>query len=332
MSIRLHLILMAFCFIASAFFSGTESGVLSVSPARLLHLVRNGLTSATILSKYIKDLQHFLATILVGNNLFNVMLSTLSARVAHLLFPGHHLDQMLWACLIAGMLLVFSEYLPKLFFTTRPLRRTLRVVWVFQSVERILWPLTQLVLLLTRWFVPRSGQTPEFLVTREYIQDVVSDPNDGSRLTTVERQMIHRVLALQSKTAQQIMTPLDQVIHTKEQASLQTCFRKVQESGYGRLPVFSEDGTRCVGIFTTLDVFTLNADIATAQVGAFMRPPLFVQADTKADDLLPLMRKSRQHMAIVRDGEQKVLGLITEENILGQLTSGLPITSATVTR
>jgi CBS domain containing-hemolysin-like protein len=326
MSVELHLLAILLCFAASAFFSGTESGLLSINHARLMHLVRSGSGVAKLLNEYVSDLQRFLATILVGNNLVNVMLSTLSASLAQLCFPRHTVVQAVWATGMAFLMLVFCEYLPKLFFTTRPLRRTLLVARVFYVVEKLLTPLTALVLFLTKWLVPknRNASDQRFFMTREYIQNVVSDPKDGSRITAVERLMINRVLTLQTQTATQVMTPLARVSRTTEQAALSACYLQVRDSGHVRLPVFSEDGSRCVGILNALDVLSSAPDAEQAHVREFMLPPFFVNGDVRADDVLPLMRKNRQPMAVVRSAQGgAVLGIITEENILHALTGNL---------
>ncbi len=326
MSAELYILAIPLCFVASAFFSGTESGSLSINHARLMHLVRSGSKAAKILSGYLSNLQRFLTTILVGNNLVNVMLSTLSASLAQLCFPGHRFLQTVWAVAMAFTMLFFCEYLPKLFFTTRPLRRTLWVARVFYVVEKLLTPLTFLVLMLTEWLVPkgRKGADQRFLMTREYIQNVVSDAKDGSRITAFERLMINRVLTLQSQTAAQVMTPLARVTKTAGPSPLEVCFRAVRDSGHVRLPVFSEDGARCIGVLNVLDVLASAPDPEKKRACDCMQPPFFVNADERADDVLPLMRKNRQPMAIVRRRDcDAVLGIITEENVLYALTGSL---------
>lgn len=326
MNASLMILAILFCFGAAAFFSGTESGMLSVSHARLMHLVRAGKFEAKLLSGYLQDLQRFLATILVGNNLASVMLSTLSASLAQFCFPGQRMLQTVWAVTVAFMMLFFCEYLPKLFFTTRPLRRTLLVVRPFFVVEKLLTPLTVLVLFLTEWLVPkdRKGMTHRFLMTREYIQNVVSDAKDGSQITAFERLMINRVLALQAQTAAQVMTPLPRVTRTVANSPLRDCFQLVRDSGHVRLPVFSEEGDRCLGVLNVLDVLTISSAPEQGRACEWMREPFFVYADERADDVLPLMRKNRQPMAIVRTrADGAALGVITEENVLFALTDSL---------
>jgi CBS domain containing-hemolysin-like protein len=326
MNAELHVTAIILCFAASAFFSGTETGMLSVSHARLVHLVRAGQRKAVILNRYLSDFQRCLASILVGNNLVNVMLSTLSASLARLCFPSSPLVQAVWGVGMAFMMLFFCEYLPKMFFTTRPLRRTMLVIDVFHVIEKILAPLTSAILFVTKWLVPndRKGAGQRFLMSREYIQNVVSDDREGSRITAFERLMINRVLALQSQTAVQVMTPLNQVTTVTASMPLQDCYQRARDSGYVRLPVFSDDGARCVGVLDVLKGLASTPDPAKTRVEACMQKPFFVDAGKCADDVLPLMRKYHYPMVIVRgSGENDVLGIVTEENVLLALTGSL---------
>ena len=325
MSIELTVLLLIICFMASFLFSGTETGVISVNRARLMHLVRNGVRTAKVLSYYRNNLQHFMATVLVANNLANVMLSVLSASLAKMLLPQHNGLQTAWAVGVACMLLFFSEYLPKLFFSSRPLRRTLMVIPVFQVVDKVLYPLAKCVLFITELVMPKAKnkEGENFLFTREYIEDVVTNPNEGAQITSVERAMIHRVLGLHDKTASQIMTPVETLVCVTEEMKMRDCFQKVRDSGFVRLPVFTSDGSRCVGVLSVLDVFAIAPNPADVPVRTFMRPPIFVDPAMPADDLLPMMRKKRQHMVFVRNAERKVAGIVTVENILSMLTGNL---------
>lgn len=325
MKAELHILALLFCFMGSAFFSGMETGTLCINRARLAHMVRSGSRAAAMLDKCLSDMQSFLATILIGNNLMNVTLATLSAGLAQIYLRDYPAAQTVWQIAMAFMVLCFGEYLPKLFFTTRPLRRTLFVIRAFYIIEKLLAPLTSLVLLLTQWMTPKSGAGDQrFLMTREYLQNVVSDAKDGSRITAFERMMINRVLTLHSQTAAQLMTPLPRVTKTTSAALLSECYALVRDSGHIRLPVFDLEGKACVGVLNVLDIMIAPPDPDRTRAADCMQAPLFVEADLQADDVLPLMRKHRKHLALVREKNSgPVLGIITEENVITALTCSL---------
>jgi len=325
MSVQLHILGIMLCFVFSSFCSGLEIGVLSVNRARLLHYVREGLKAAELLESYLQNAQSFLGSILVGNNLSNVILSTLSAALAQQLFAENTYFQSAWAVFMAVMVLVFCEYLPKLFFESRPLRRTLPLVSVFSIVEKVLRPITKMVLFITRWVVSGKGgeSKNKLVVTREYLQDVVSDKKRGARISAIERLMIKRVLDLQNHSAGDIMTPLAEISKVSENTPLKECYRRVQECGHVRLPVFSANGKKCAGILHVLDVLSFVPDPEITCAGSYVQPPFYVSSDIRADDLLPLMRRNRQPMAFVRTKTAEVIGVVTEANILSLLTADL---------
>jgi len=313
------------CFALSAFFSGMEIGALSVRRARLLHYVRDGIKAAERLESYLLHSQKFIGTILVGNNLANVILSTLSAALGQQLFAGSSSRQSVWAVFMAVMVLIFCEYIPKLFFESRPLRRTLPLVSMFSIFDTLLSPVTRLILFITQWVIPskRHKSGNKFLITREYLHDVVGNKENGSNITAIERLMIKRVLVLQSLFAAEIMTPLEHVYRVQKNTLLKECYSIVRSCGHVRLPVFSEDGRTCVGVLHALDVLAFAPDPETTRAGRYMQPPFFVNYDVHADDLLPLMRRNRQPMAFVRNKQAEVIGIVTEASILGLLTADL---------
>ncbi len=323
-----------------AFFSGFESGITSLNRARLVHWAREGVASAKRLLRCSDDMQQTLATVLVGTNLASVAVSTFSATLSERLLLGTRhakLWETVWAGGMALTILYVSEYLPKLFFSSRPLRRTLPATRVFVPLQVLLAPLAKIVFWATDFLVPKPKDEEErrFLVTRQYIDDVVQDEKDGAKITSVERTLIRRVLHLQDQTAASIMTPRDRMTMVLENDTLAECFERVRQTGHVRLPVFDTSGTRCVGVFSILNAYSKTTSLddplpLSAPVREFMRPPVFVDADIAADDLLPLMRERRRHMLIVRNaggqgnnGAEEVLGLLTTENVLNVMTSAL---------
>lgn len=340
--------LLPLCMAASAFFSGIESGMLSVNRARLIHWVRSGVRPARRLQLYLNDPERFLAAILVGNNLVNVVISTLSASLARGLFAGRPAAPALeaaWAAAMAFAVLYFCEYLPKLFFRTRPLRRTVKACRAFFYADILLTPLTRLVLLATRSLSPRPRRNkagnpagaPEdpaagrrrgaFLMTREYIEDVVSDTRAGADISVFESVMIRRVLKLQNLCAAGIMTPIERAARVSADMPLAECFRIVRETGHIRIPVLSPDGSRCHGIINALDELAAGTDPRSARCGERARPAPFVRASEPADNLLPLMRRRHSPVLFVTDEKTgRAAGIVTEAAILNILTTApLPL-------
>ncbi len=181
----------------SAFCSGSESGFFSVSRGRILHLAREGSQAARSLQTHLANMSRTVTAILVGNNIANVTFSSASAALAAYLYADSALAQTLWSIGAACVVLYCGEFLPKLFFSSRPLTRLLLIAPIFRVFVWVLSPLTQTALWLTSLFMPKT--TPQERVTMNDLVRILQDRKDGVRLTDFESALISRILVMRRK-------------------------------------------------------------------------------------------------------------------------------------
>ncbi len=324
MTLPIELGLILACMLSEAFFSGMETGVISVNRLRLLHLVRNGSRGAQILEGFLRETDRLLGTTLVGTNLSMVVVSTLAARTAERHWGNA--GQAVAGVVISLVVLVGCEYIPKAWFNSRPLARCIPLAFLLRASEKLLRPLAALVLSVTHWADPRrrkhDSRSP--FVTREHLQILARDSEASGQISTFERLMINRVLDLQLQTAADLMMPLERVIRVQPDTSLQACAELVRRHGHLKLPVFDAGNTNCVGVLYMQEVLARSGDLERATAASLMRPPFFLADTLRADDVLPVLRRNRQHLALVRDGQGRVRGIVTVENGLKALMGNLP--------
>ena len=309
------------CHVLAAFFAGMETGVTSLNRLRLLHRARNGSSTARVVEGYLRDTDRLLATALVWGNIVNVVISTLAGGLA-----SRHWGpwgQTAAAATVSVTVLVFGEYLPKAWFYSRPLERCLPLAHLFRAAEFLVRPIGVAIMAVARWILPRPRYAQRPAVSRENIARLVRESEAKGQISAFERLLIDRVLALQLQTAADIMTPLSRVSMVHPDTPLKECGRIARESGHLKLPVF--DGGTCAGILRLRGMLARAAsdDEGTAAQG--MVPPFFVDAATRADDVLPLLRARQRHMAIVRDAAGVALGILTVEDCLGALVDDIPV-------
>jgi Mg2+/Co2+ transporter CorB len=192
------LLLAAFAALAfSAFFSGTETGLLSVSRERILHLAREGGRKARLVQAALADMGRTTTTLLIGNNIANVSYSSATAALATELFSTNATANLIWSFFAAFMVLYFSEFIPKLLCSTRPLRRSLLLADLFRWVSFVLTPLTVTAMKLTDLFVP--AREPKYKLTTADIIRILEDRKDGVCLSDIESALITRILVLRVK-------------------------------------------------------------------------------------------------------------------------------------
>jgi CBS domain containing-hemolysin-like protein len=320
MNVPIEFMLIPVVLFGSWFFSGIETGIISLNRHRLLHIVRSGSHRAKLIEGYLLDNQRLFGTTLVGNNLCNVVVSTLCGSLSARAWGP--VGQSATSVLLALVILVFCEYFPKIWFASRPIQRCLRFAPLLRVVESLLYPLSFLAVSVTRMMIPQKKERSPF-VTREHIQTLAQGSEDGGEITAFERLMIKQVLDLQLKTVEQIMTPLSRVVAAAPDDTLAACLDRVRGAGHIRLPVIDPETHACLGILDTFEVLTGGSPNPSGQARDHMIPPFFVNADLHADDVLPLLRRHRQTLAIVRDpASGAVKGIVTQNTILTTILSG----------
>lgn len=319
------ILLILLCMVCGAFFSGMETGVISINRMRLRHRVREGSRRAIILESYLGDTDKLLGTTLVGTNLCLVMVSTMTASLS--LRYGNETIRSIAAAVMGMVVLTFCEYLPKSWFHARPLDRCLRFAPLLRFFGRFLYPVGRLLTLATRWTVPGANSGPlrrGLFVSREHLRHIARDSEQWGHLTALERGLIDRVLRLQDRTAGKIMTPARDMITVDRTDNLGQFYDKIRKHGLIRMPVRDSTSGEFVGI---INLFYLTGskveDQRTTRIEQYMRPPLFVPEAMPADDILPVLRRHRQPMALVRDQAGRVTGLVTTEDVLKQIAGTL---------
>ena len=203
-AILLALALTAFC-------AGVETGFTSVSRGRILHMAREGSAAAKIVQGALGDMSRTLTALLVGNNLGGVVFSSASAALAARVCAGSLSAQAVWSFVAACVMLAFGEFLPKLFCSARPLRRTLRAAAAYRVFNGTFAPLTALAVAVTGLFA--GGPRTRERVTPDNLLRILQDRKDGVRLTDFESALIARILVLRVKgkpvTADALLSALD---------------------------------------------------------------------------------------------------------------------------
>ena len=187
----------------SAFFSGTETGFLSVSRERILHLAREGGRKAKIVQDALSDMGRTMTTILIGNNVANVSYSSATAALAAELFARDSVANVVWSLFAAFLVLYASEFMPKLLCSARPLRRSLLLAGPYRVISAALSPLTAIAMKLTDIFMP--DKDPKYSLTTSDLMRILEDRKDGVCLSNIESALITKILVLRVKGRK--MTP-----------------------------------------------------------------------------------------------------------------------------
>jgi CBS domain containing-hemolysin-like protein len=321
MSIELMIILG--CLLGTAFFAGIETGVISINRMRLRHKVEQGDASARIIERFLEHPDRLLGTTLVGTNLCMVVASILAASLGERFSPVW--GQTVVGCFMTLFILVFTEYLPKAWFQSEPLKRCLPFALPLRWGFWLLRPLANAINWITQWLLPASmkGEPPRTLFsTKDEIDLLAQESEAHGTLSAKQRIMIRRVFELSGKLARDIMTPRQQMSAVVDTAGVTDLSALVRHTGHTRFPV--QDGSGAFhGTVNFFEVVAETANDASTRLDAFVRPPLFVPETTPMMETFAKMRLARADMCLVVDAQSTVTGLITSQDVLEEIVGKL---------
>ena len=315
-----EVILLLFCLGCGAFFAGVETGVISINRLRLQHLVRRQVPGAKTIRHFLTHSDLLLGTTLIGTNLSYVVSSVLAASIGRRLYGG--IGAAAAGVGLVVVVLVFCEYIPKAWFQAAPARRTLPCAGLLRAAAWILRPFSFLVNLIIRWALPRrdaKGVEDKMLVTREELLHLAREGERSGVLTKHESEMIHGVFDLTHKTCGALMTPRDKMAFVPATAAPAEILALARVREFNRLPVYDSDQKSFVGVVHVFDVLADDAP-AGKTAADYLRPPQLVAAYLPVDHLLPRMRVTRSPLFLVTDDRYEVIGLITLEDVLREVT------------
>lgn len=219
--------------------------------------------------------------------------------------------------------LVFLQTIPAALAATDPERAMRLVNFPLRVLDLLLRPFTLIygrLASLAVGLIPRR-QSPDQIEAEEDLQAFVEELGERSEsLEAQEREMIRRIIGLESTTVREIMVPRPDIIAAEADAPLATGVDLIMQSGVSRIPIYEETIDNTVGVVYAKDLLrALHEADAPATLRALARPPHFVPESKKIDDLLKEFREKHVHMAIVVDEYGGTAGLVSLEDLLEEI-------------
>ena len=305
-------------FVLSGFFSGSETALFSLSSIHRDRLRREGATSGKRVLRLLEKPSHLIVTLLMGNEFVNVSISAVTASVFANLFPG---NRWLPVLVLTVALLFFGEITPKSVAISRPIVFSRMVSAPLLFIYWLITPVRFLVEKLVGTLASFLGgnvleQRP--ITEAEFRQLATIGAREGA-LEEDEAQMIHRVFDLGDTNVDSIMTPRTEIVSLSHSTRLSEVVEQFPVQRFARLPVYDQTIDNVVGILHVNDLLRHKLAGENPTLAHICRPALYVPISMKADDLLALFRAHRIHLAIVIDEYGGTAGLVTLDDVLGQL-------------
>jgi len=315
----LLILLFVVCLLLSAFFSGSEVALISITRAKVRTLVNEGRKGAERLAALKESPNHFLITILIGNNIVNVAAAAIATAITISIFGDIGVG--IATFVVVLLLLFFGEIGPKMYATRHTERMALTISGPILLLSRVLSPLV--------WFIEKvTGRlgvsVTEPMVTEEEIKEWIDVGKEGGTIEQEEREMLYSVLEFGDTIAREVMTPRVDVALIEDTTTLDSAMRLFNETGFSRIPVYREQVDNIIGILNVKDVFSaVMAAKKDAPIKDLMYDAFFVPETKKIDELLKELQLRKVQMAVVLDEYSSFVGIVTVEDILEELVGDI---------
>jgi len=309
--------------VCSAFISGSEVAFFSLSPGNIDELTHNRSRNSSAALNLLGKPEELLSTILIANNFVNVGIVLLSAYVSNQLFDFSDnpiLGFLLKVVVITFILLLFGEILPKVYATKANVRFTLLMAIPLTICEKILRPVSILLIKITSLFKRRRGQK-EPGISKGELSEAISLASGENK---DDEKILKGIVKFGNIEAKEIMRPRIDIMAIDIKTPFKDVISQIIESGYSRIPVFSNTFDNVQGILYVKDILPHYHKPVTFKWQSLLRPPYFVPESKRINDLLEEFQTKKIHMAIVIDEYGGTSGIITLEDILEEIVGEIP--------
>jgi CBS domain containing-hemolysin-like protein len=305
--------------VASAFFSMSETVFSSANAIRIKTNIEDGIAGS---KKAFWIIEHFdltITTILVGNNLANIALVTISVNFWSSIFVGQEvLVNYMNTGVMTIIVLIFGEILPKSFARNYADNIAVRISGVFYYIILILRPITWGFLKLKGWIV-KDNLEERVSVTGDELETIIDTMEEEGSIDEDEAEMLQSVLDIQKQKVYEIMTPRVDMVSIASDMDIEEVKKIFFAHQFTRIPIFEGNRDNIIGVLHERDFFTKLIKGQKVQIKQLMKEPFFVSKSMRVDTLIETLQRENTHMAIVSGEYGGTSGLVTMEDALEEL-------------
>ncbi|MBE6585461.1 MAG: HlyC/CorC family transporter [Ruminococcaceae bacterium] len=317
-----HIIIMAACLILSAYFSATETAFSTMSKTRLKTLAEKGNKRASLAVKLSDNYDKLLSTILIGNNIVNILLASLGTIVFIGLLKDEELGSTVSTAAITVVVLLVGEITPKTAAKNRP-----EGFAMFSApfIQFLIWILTPISFLFNLWqkLVNKIFHKDEDAKTsQEELLMIVDEVEQEGSIDNDEGDLLRNAIEFTERKAEDILTHRVDLEGIPRDATKEEVAELFAETRFSRLLVYEDSIDKITGVIHLKDFYTKDG-IIEDELETIITPPVYIHKTEKINELLKLLQTNKSHIAVVLDEYGGTLGIVTMEDILEELVGDI---------
>lgn len=315
------LVVILFCVIMSAYFSATETAFSTFNRIRLKNMAEDGNKRAAKALKLAENYDTLLSTILIGNNIVNILAASLSTVLFVSLIENESLATTLSTVVLTLVVLIFGEISPKSIAKESPEKFAMFSTPLISLLVIIFTPLNivfkgwKKLLSLIFKSEEDSGITEEDLIT------IIEEAEEDGNFEKSETELIKSAIEFNELEVGDIFTPRIDVSAVEKDLTKEEIKEVFVKTGYSRLPVYEDDLDNIIGIIYYKDFFT--RDFNEGEIEKIIKPVIFVTKTRNVNELMNELQEKKLHLAVVTDEYGSTAGIVTLEDILEEIVGDI---------
>lgn len=318
-------VLLLVLIVLSAFFSSSETALMSINRYRLRHQARSGHRGARLAESLLRRPDRLIGLILLGNNLVNLAAAALVTLIS--LRLGGEAAIAVGTGILTIVILIFAEVGPKTIAALNPPKIALPAAFVYYPLLKVAYPIVWLVNSLANGLLRLVGvnrkDIAEHSLSAEELKTVVAEA--GAMVPRRHRRMLISILDLENTSIEDVMIPRQDILGIDLEDDWEHNLALIRNSEFSRLPVYRGEIDNTIGVVQLrklLPALARNAlDVSTLQASA--AEPFYIPEGTSLNKQLVNFNQARQRFALVVDEYGDIQGLVTLEDILREIVGEL---------
>jgi len=316
----IELILIIFGVAGSAFFSSSETALTSLNVFKIRQMEENGVENSSIVRKLTDNIGKVLTTILIGNNIVNIVTTTLATIFFTDLFGAS--GAVISTVVLTLTILIFGEVTPKNIASSQSEKVALRVAKPIKFFDIIIKPMSfflqAITNLLTKMIIGEDHPSQD-IVTEEDLKTIVDVSEEQGVINNEESEIINNVFDFGDSDVEDIMTArtnMEAIAVDMDDKDLRDFLKNCKHS---RIPVYGKSIDNILGILHMKDIVAFIAEDKDLNIEEMIRPAFYVYDNMHIFDLFKSMRNENVSLAIVIDEYGGTSGIVTIEDIVEEL-------------
>ncbi|MGY0393886.1 MULTISPECIES: hemolysin family protein [unclassified Fusobacterium] len=321
-----NIVLLIVLILLSGFFSASETALTSFRSTNLekFEESKEG-KKIELLKKWLKNPNEMLTGLLVGNNVVNILASSIATVVTINIMGGTSSSSVAIATVgMTVILLIFGEITPKIIAKNYSVQIAGVVIRIIYLLALVLKPIIKILMFISKFLARLLGidlKDQAIMVTAEDIKSLVNVGEAEGIIEEEEKEMIHSIVGFSETTAKEVMTPRTSMLAFEGDETLDEVWDEIIENGFSRIPVYEETIDNIIGVFYVKDVLSIVKKGETnVPIKNFVRPGYFVPETKSITEILQDFRKMKVHIALILDEYGGIVGLVTIEDLIEEIT------------